>query len=365
MYKHPNLVALVLLAATISLSSCLKHDVIGPNPHDSGSADGGRKEKMEFDITVTRDGETIPRARIATKGGYEENDNYATMETDRAIGIIGADFYTHELIIDNERAYHSGNTYSGWFNTDSWKGHERISMSAYYPFVEDVKYSDNNDEYSYSIPFKVDDVDAGPLVSKTVVQALDRLNLIPFEFQHITNDIGYTLQDVTADPQLQGLIHIRKITATNVASAGVFVNNMHVNNGTWGRQGYFRDVVVFEGDAKLGLEEKFVGRNALVDRMAESNRYYAVPDEIRIGKQCVIVEYDVEAFTIGGFTYSELTGQTARFMLYNVIPGNVMEYGKQYTFHLGLDTGEIYQAVAFSASVSDWETHIYEDNEVF
>lgn len=52
-------------------------------------------------------------------------------------------------------------------------------------------------------------------------------------------------------------------------------------------------------------------------------------------------------------------------MLYNVFPGNVFEYGKQYTFHLGLDTGDIYQSISFSASVSDWETHIYEDNNVF
>ena len=32
---------------------------------------------------------------------------------------------------------------------------------------------------------------------------------------------------------------------------------------------------------------------------------------------------------------------------------------------IGLDTGDIYQSISFSASVSDWETHIYEDNNVF
>lgn len=361
MYKHLSLAILASMAAMICLSSCLKLEN-GDMPRTPESSEV--KEKLEFDITVTRDGEIIPQAKIATKGsGYDVDSNYATMDTDRAIGVVGMDFYTHELIIDNERAFHNNGSYSGWFNADAWKGHDKIAMSAYYPFVEDVKYTDDNS--AYSIPFKVNDVDAGPLVSNTVEQALDRLNLIPFEFQHITNDIGFTLQDVTADPQLQGLIHVRKVTATNVASAGVFVNNMHVNNGLWGRQGYFRDVVVFEGDAKLGTEEKFIGKDALVNRMTESNRYYAVPDELEIGKQCVIVEYDIDSFTIGGFTYSALPGQVARFMLYNVIPGNVMEYGKQYTFHLGLDTGEIYKAVAFSASVADWETHIYEDNEVF
>ena len=43
----------------------------------------------------------------------------------------------------------------------------------------------------------------------------------------------------------------------------------------------------------------------------------------------------------------------------------VFEYGKQYTFHLGLDTGKLYQQIVFSASVSDWETKIYEDNSEF
>ena len=361
MYKHLNTILLAALAAVICLSSCLKTEEFGVNGINGGAKEN--KAKMEFEITVTRDGEVIPRNKIATKGGVDVEDNYATMDTDRPIGVVGMDFYTHELLIDNERASNSGDTYTAWFNPDAWKGRDKIALSAYYPYVEDVKYEDGNN--SYSIPFAVNDVDAGPLVSKTVEQAIDRLNLIPFEFQHITNDIGYMLQDVTADPQLRGLIHIRKVTATNVASAGVFNNNMGTNTGLWRRQCYFRDVVVFEGDAKLGTEEMFVGRDRLVARMSESSRYYAVPDEVRPGKQCVIVEYDIESFDIGGFTYSALPGQVARFMLYNVIPGNVLEYGKQYTFHMGLDTGELYKAISFSASVADWETHIYEDNEVF
>jgi len=364
MYKHPNIAILASCAALLCFTSCLKFESDDmPSPGFKSENGGGNKEKMEFDITVTRDGEVIPQRRIATKGGYDVDDRYATMDTDRPIGVIGMDFYTHELLIDNEQVFRNGENYSGWFNTESWKGREKVAMSAYYPFVEGVGYEDDNS--AYSIPFKGSDVDAGPLVSKTVEQAMDRINLIPFEFQHITNDIGYTLRDVTADPQLQNLIHVRKVTATNVASAGVFINNMHANNGLWGRQSYYRDVVVFEGDAKLSTDEQFVGKDALVDKFSDSSRYYAVPDEILIGKQCIIINYDVEAFTLGGYTYEALPGQVSKFMLYNVIPGNVMEYGRQYTFHLGLDTGELYHAIQFSASVADWESHIYEDNEVF
>jgi len=43
----------------------------------------------------------------------------------------------------------------------------------------------------------------------------------------------------------------------------------------------------------------------------------------------------------------------------------VMVYGKQYTFHLGLDTGKFFHQISFTASVSDWETKIYENNDDF
>ena len=55
----------------------------------------------------------------------------------------------------------------------------------------------------------------------------------------------------------------------------------------------------------------------------------------------------------------------ASYMLYGVLPDNVMVYGKQYTFHLGLDTGKLYNEITFAPSVSDWETKIYEDNDEF
>jgi hypothetical protein len=158
------------------------------------------------------------------------------------------------------------------------------------------------------------------------------------------------------------------VTATNVASAGVFVNDLVLNHGIWHRQGYYRNQVVFEGDALVGVgmdNEKFIGENTLVDHMVDSHRYYAIPDEILLGKQCVEVEYDVDSFTIDGYTYEAMPGQVVRYMLYGLLPNNVFEYGKQYTFHLGLDTGRLYNQIAFSASVGEWETKIYENNEDF
>lgn len=359
---------LLVAALLISISwSCV--DLGDDVPELPGAKEEAKQKQLGFDITVTRDGQSIPRKSIATRGesaSVEAGTKYATMDTDVPFGLIGVDFLTHQVVINNAKVSSGADGYSGWFDGELWQVPDPISFSAYYPYVNKVEYGRNNE--TYSIPFQSSDTDKGPLVSKTTEQAVNLLYVIPLEFGHITNDIGYRICDVTTDPQLQGLIHLRKLTATNVASAGVFVNDMVESRGQWTRQGYYKDIVVFEGDAVLGVgseNEKFVGHDSLVDHMTESSRYYSVPDEIVMGKQCVEVVYDVDSFTVDGFTYKPLKDLHGKFMLYGLLPGNVFEYGKQYTFHLGLDTGKLYQQVAFSASVSDWETKIYENNEDF
>lgn len=111
-------------------------------------------------------------------------------------------------------------------------------------------------------------------------------------------------------------------------------------NGTWQRQGYYRNIVVFDGDAKVGVgskNEKFVGFDTLEDRMMNSHRYYSIPDEILVGK----------------------------YMLYGLLPNNEFIYGRQYTFHIGLDLSSVYHTITFAPSVSDRETKIYENNDTF
>ena len=360
-----RITCLLFLGAALS---CTTLDLDAPDIPEQPSL-----KKIDFPVTVTREGEQIPQAAIATKGGprtkassYSSSNMIATMDTDRSFGIIGLDQETHALLIDNKPVYSGENGYTGLFDSGLWELPSVITFSAYYPYVSNIAYEDSYERYT--IPFSVEETEAGPLVSKTVQRAVDQLNFIPLEFQHITNDIGFKICDVTTDPQLQGLLHLRKVTATNVASAGVFVNDLVLNHGIWHRQGYYRDQVVFEGDALVGVgmdNEKFIGENTLVDHMVDSHRYYAIPDEILLGKQCVEVEYDVDSFTIGGYTYEAMPGQVVRYMLYGLLPNNVFEYGKQYTFHLGLDTGRLYNQIAFSASVGEWETKIYENNEDF
>jgi len=353
--------ALIALLA-LALSSCTL-DLDTPD-----SDNGTGKRKISFPVKVTRDGQTIPEGAITkTKGDiYESEDRIATMDKSRSFGLVGVDFETGTLILDNEAVGTVSGQYQGFFDKGLWDIPTVVSFSAYYPHVANLIYGD---EYAtYSIPFSNADTEAGPLVSKTVQSALDQLNMVPLEFQHITNDIGFKICDVTVDPALQGLIHLRKVVATKIASAGIFVNDIQAGDGFWHRRGYYRDELVFEGDAKVGVgmeNELFIGKNSLVPRMADSYRFYAIPDEIMMGKQCVEVTYDVEAFTLNGFTYSALTNQKANYMLYGILPDNVMAYGRQYTFHLGLDTGKLYKEITFDATVSDWETKIYENNDEF
>lgn len=356
--RHITLFAFV---AMLSMLSCVKID-------DVPSIQGNDMQKMKFDIMVTRDGKVINQARTGrmTKSMVETEDNVATMNSDIPFGLIGIDYESGQLVLDNASVKNDGSGYSALFDSYLWSASNKITFSAYYPYVEAVSYG--SDLENYSISYAVNDTEAGPLVSKTVEKAVSQLNMIPLVFQHITNDIGFKICDVTPDEQLQGLIHIRKVTATNVAQAGVFVNDVLNNSGTWHRQAFYRNVVVFEGDAPLGVgmeNEKFVGYDCLVDHMVDSHRYYSIPDDIEIGKQCVEVIYDVEPFDIGGFKYGALNDQVAKYMLYGLLPDNVFVYGKQYTFHLGLDLSKIYKQVSFSASVSDWETAIYENNDDF
>lgn len=218
MNKRSILLLIMLLSA--ALCSCTKLDdgsVPEPQP---------KQRRMDFDILVTRDGEVIEKGRtgVMTRSGVDSDDKLATMDTDIPFGLIGIDFEKGQLVLDNARIAGDGIGYSTAFDGFMWNGINKLSLSAYYPYVNEVDYGSGFE--NYAIPYSVQETEAGPLVSKTVERAINQLNMIPLVFQHITNDIGYKICDITPDKNLQGLIHLRKMTATNVASAGVFVNDV-------------------------------------------------------------------------------------------------------------------------------------------
>jgi len=84
-----------------------------------------------------------------------------------------------------------------------------------------------------------------------------------------------------------------------------------------------------------------------------------------MGVQYVEVHFDVDGFSIGGEEYLPMKDQVLKYMIYGLLPGNTMIPGKQYTFHIGMDLSSLYHPIDFSASVSGWETKIYESNQDF
>ena len=362
---------MIVALAIASAPSCTRLDAspVLPAGNDDPTVS---QQKINFDVLVTRDGKVVTKAGSgmmtkASAGSYDSGDQTVSLSPELPFGLIGMDPDTRKLVINNTRVYQGADgKFSGSFDNYYWSGANKIAFSAYYPHVSRIDYG--TDMANYSIPYTVKETEAGPLVSKTVERAVNQINMVPLVFQHITNDIGFKVCDATPMKELQGLIHLRKLTATNVASAGVFVNDMDGDKGNWQRQGYYRRVVVFDGDAKVGVgseNEQFVGFETLEDRMRDSHRYYSIPDEIEIGKQCVEVVFDVDGFTHNGFYYKPLKNQVAKYMLYGLLPENEFEYGKQYTFHIGLDLSSIYHEITFAPAVADWETKIYENNDDF
>ena len=340
---------------------------------DSDSVEVSPKAlKLNFDISVLRDGVKISEdngavTKSAGDSSASVSNMLATMDVSIPFALIGIETQSRTLLIDNILVS-SGN--SGKYETILDGGlleiQDPLLFSAYYPRVSSISYE--NSHQSYSIPYELSETEAGPLVSKTVERSFNLLNTLPLEFCHITNDIGFRICDVTSIPQLQGLIHLRKLVATHVASAGVYVNDILLNNGIWNYQGYYRDVTVFEGDALVGVGnegKRYVGKDALVDSKEASHRFYAVPDQIEMGVQYVEVHFDVDGFSIGGEEYLPMKDQVLKYMIYGLLPGNTMIPGKQYTFHIGMDLSSLYHPIDFSASVSGWETKIYESNQDF
>ena len=351
----------VLLGIALLAVSCVKLGDDAPKPAE------GNDRRIDFDVTVTRDGKVVTRGQSGqTKAGFEEGDQAVSLDKDIPFGLVGIDREKGRLLIDNKPVFSTPDGHTAFLNDFLWNGPERITFSAYYPHVGELEYGE--DYANYAIPYSVQETEAGPLVSKTVERAMHQIDMIPLVFRHITNDIGYKICDVTPMPELQGLIHLRKLTAYNVACAGVFQNDLDGGDGRWYRQAYYRQITVFEGDAPVGVgseNELFVGKDTLVTRMRDSHRYYSIPDEIEVGKQFVEAVYDVNGFTHNGVNYPPLHEQVSRYMLYGLLPDNIFVYGRQYTFHIGLDLSSVYHEITFAPAVGDWETKIYENNDTF
>lgn len=337
------------------------------------------KKDVSFDVVISKDG------RIGTRGesGYDsyvtDNDQEARLDPSKPFGLMAIDPRSNAILINNERVFEHSGVRSATFSSTNWYSTESILLSAYYPYVDETTFLSGN--RTYMIPFSQEDTHAGPLVSRPVQRSTSYLDVIPLVFRHITNDIGFRVCDITYDPGLQGHIRIRKLSAHNVATEGYYIDSLGNDGGRWVQKVICEEVEVFKGNSRVGVgteNELFVGYDNLVSDRSLSSRFYSVPDEIKMGKQYIEVVFDVDAFDYNGQHFKELKNQVQKFPIYGVLPGNSYICGKQYTFHLGLDLGTLYQPIEFTASVGEWqnqyavdinsvwgENKIYEDNDYF
>lgn len=338
-----------------------------------------KKKDVSFDITITRDGKVNTKA----DGGY---DNFATtqdlearLDPSKPFGLMGVDARSNAILINNERVFETAGIRSATFDSRNWYSAENILLSAYYPYANETEFLSGN--RAYLIPYSADATQAGPLVSQPVQRSTSYLDIIPLVFRHITNDIGFRICDITYDPKLRGHMRLRKLSAHNFSTEGFYVDSIGNGGGKWVQKVNCDEIEIFNGNTEVGVgteNELFVGANTLVQNRKHSSRFYAIPEDIKMGKQYIEVVFDVDEFDYDGTHYRELKNQVQKFPLYGVLPGNSCICGKQYTFHLGLDLGTLYQPIEFTASVGDWENNysidlnsvwgenkIYEDNDFF
>lgn len=363
----------ILSIVVFAITSCTVND-------DMGTFDGFEdKRDMSFDVVISNDG------RVGTRGetGYDsfvtDNDQEAKLDPSKPFGLMGIDPKTNSVLINNARISERSGIRSATFNAKNWYSTESILLSAYYPYVDETQFLAGN--RTYMIPYNREETQAGPLVSRPVERSMSYLDVIPLVFRHITNDIGFRICDITYDPALQGHIRIRKLSAHNVATEGYYIDSLGRDGGRWVQKVICDELEVFRGNARVGVgteNEMFVGYDNLVSDRKHSSRFYSVPDEIKMGKQYIEVVFDVDAFDYNGQHMKELKDQVQKFPIYGVLPGNSYICGKQYTFHLGLDLGTLYQPIEFTANVGEWENSyavdinsvwgenkIYEDNDYF
>ena len=334
---------------------------------------------VSFDIMITRDGSI----RTKADGGYSnyltEQDQNARLDPNIPFGLMGVDSQDNTVLINNERVFEISGVRSATFDSRNWYSVDNILLSAYYPYVDETKFVSGN--LAYMIPYSAEETKAGPLVSQTVERRTSYLDAIPLVFRHITNDIGFRVCDITYDTNLQGHIRLKKLSAHNFATEGCFIDTIGTGGGRWFQKSISPEIGLFQGDAKVGVgteNELFVGSDNLVADRRYSSRFYAIPEDIKMGRQYIEVVFDVEAFDCNGQHFKELKNQVQLFPLYGVLPGNSSISGKQYTFHLGIDLGMLYSPIEFTASVGDWENsysvdlnnvwgehRIYEDNNYF
>ena len=279
---------------------------------------------------------------------------HAFMDAGTAFGLVGVDVESKDVLVDAQPVHEVDGVRSADLVT-SIESCGSMNVSAYYPYVNSVSYREDG---SYTVTFAPNDISKGPLATGVVEMRCDQgFETVNLKFHHITNHIGFKVCDITADEQLRGLMHLRKVVLHGMPTEGMFVCDG--NDSYWVPNAKRQELVFFEGDnyVEYGSEEEavYIGREELTNEKEECSRFYVVPEELS-DKHFVELFFDVEPFDYDGTHYSGAEGKSEIIPLSGVVPDDVLELGLQYTFVLGMNLESVYRTIEFSATIENWET---------
>jgi len=355
--KRFNTTSIVLTAMlVVVLSSCGKDESFvvvnsGQQTHTIFNITVAKNTKTKTKSTTKSESET--KANADSRTSYDTEKKHAYIDANTAFGLVGFDNETNNVLVDDIAVFENNGVRSANLVT-SILSSGSMNVSAFYPHVNNVNYHKDG---SYAVSFTPNDIEKGALASSVVDMRCDQgYETVNLRFHHITNSIGFKVCDISADEQLKGLMHVRKVVLHGMPTEGMFVVNG--NDSHWVPNAKRKEIVYYEGDDLVRCGEEnadFLTANSLSDKNDDCNRHYLVPEELTEGKHYVEVIFDVDPFDYDGTHYSGAKGKSQIIPLSGVVPDDVLEFGLQYTFVLGMNIHTVYRPIEFTAAVGDWE----------
>ncbi len=335
-----------VVAVAIMIVSCTGHDSI--------VMDTIYNNNVRFNIYEGSNPETKSQTV-----SYSESNSICSVEaiqntvpeTSTAFGIIGYGKESGNLLIANQAVYNKGGVRTAVLTVDA--GHDdNLLISAYYPYSGCITYNQGG---KYSVYFSSDDLQMGPMVDDSSLGCRQLEGDVNLSFSSIYSSLGFGVYDNTRDEQLQGLMHVRKVILHGMQVEGTYIYNG--KDSHWVPQIRNKSMVVYDGcDSVLtgAGNTLYLSASSVSDNLGECKRMNVIPEVLSNSIQSVEVIYDVDPFEYNGTHYNGMNGASQTVGLSELIPGNVLKQGYQYTCTLGLDLGLIYRTIEFSASVADW-----------
>lgn len=345
--KRTGIILLLSVTASVMLFSCTREDRFDASYESY-------EMHTEFNISVASNTKAQSAAASDTdsQAVYEAEKSNVFIDSNLAFGLVGIDNESKSVMVDDLPVYEKNGVRCADLFT-SGRSARSMMIDAFYPYVKNVNYHKDG---SYVVAFTSEDIKKGPLASDEVILKCDNgFETVNLNFHHIANSLGFKVCDVTEDEQLQGLIHIRKVVLHGMPNEGMYVSNG--DDSYWVPNAKHENILIFQGDEYVGNgigNASFISTDRLTGDKEGCSRCIVVPEVLTEGRHYVEVIFDVDEFDYDGTHYRAVSGKSQKISLAGIIPDNMFEMGLQYTFVLGMDLGNIYRTIEFSASVEDW-----------